>query len=93
MAHRAARTRVGRNVALAAQPVGRKTLVPFGVASVGKATAPPTLDALRTPPDVKRWLLWATLAGAAVVLAWMAFRLMRQMRAAPTSEDAPRPPV
>jgi hypothetical protein len=65
----------------------------FGVASVGKATAPPTLDALRTPPDVKRWLLWATLAGAAVVLAWMAFRLMRQMRAAPTSEDAPRPPV
>jgi hypothetical protein len=65
----------------------------FGVASVGKAMSPPALDALRTPLEVKRWVLWATLAAAALVLAWMAFRLLRQMRAAPPSEDAPHPPV
>lgn len=65
----------------------------FGVASVGKAVVPPALEALRAPLDVKRWLLWATLAAATVILAWMAFRLLRQMRAAPPSEDAPHPPV
>ena len=65
----------------------------FAAASVGKASLPPALDALRAPLDVKRWLLWATLGGAAVVLAWMAFRLLRQMRAPPPSGDAPGPPV
>ena len=45
----------------------------FGFASVGKAMSPPPLDALRTPLDVKRWVLWATLTAAALVLfgPWM----------------------
>lgn len=71
----------------AALPI--RTLVPgyesatahpaFGAATIGEPAAPPALAALRAPIDVKRWLLWATLALATLVLAWMAARLLRQM--------------
>jgi hypothetical protein len=60
----------------------------FGVAAPGEALAPPALQALRTPIDVKRWLLWATLALATLVLAWMAIRLLRQTSAAARSQSA-----
>jgi len=60
----------------------------FGVAAPGEALAPPALEALRTPIDAKRWLLWAMLALATFVLAWMAMRLLRQTSTAPPSQAA-----
>jgi len=49
-------------------------------------------DRLREPPDVKRWMLWASLALGALVLGWMAWRLSREMGAAPEAGDAKLPP-
>ena len=40
------------------------------------------------PPDVKRWMLWASLALGAVVLGWMAWRLSRELAATPERGDA-----
>ena len=49
-------------------------------------------DRLREPPDVKRWMLWASLVLGALVLGWMAWRLSREMGAAPAARDAEAPP-
>lgn len=54
----------------------------FGVATPGAKAAAAADDALRTPVDVKRWLLWGTLGFATLALAWMAIRLLRQMGSA-----------
>jgi hypothetical protein len=45
---------------------------------------------LTKPIDAKRWLLWSTLALGVIVLAWMAWRLSRQM-SAPAAGDTPEP--
>jgi hypothetical protein len=71
----------------------RTTPATFGVASVGAAPAAPAFDALREPPDVKRWLLWTALAVATMVLGWMAFGLLREMRAPPSGDRDAEPPV
>ena len=66
----------------------RTTPATFGVATTGAPIAPPALAALRVPIDFKRWLLWGSLALAALVLGWMALRLSRQM-----GETASKPHV
>jgi hypothetical protein len=71
----------------------RTTPATFSIASVGAAPTAPALDALREPPDFKRWLLWAALALATVVLAWMALALLRQMRTPASGDAETRPPV
>ena len=38
------------------------------------------MAALKQPIDAKRWLLWSALGLAAIVLAWMAYALSKQMR-------------
>jgi hypothetical protein len=48
-------------------------------------------DRLREPPDVKRWMLWASLALGAIVLGWMAWRLSRELSVAPERGDADPP--
>jgi len=63
-----------------------------GVASIGPAMELGGPDRLRTPPDVKRWILWASLVLGALVLGWMAWRLSREMGAAPAPRDAETPP-
>jgi hypothetical protein len=57
-------------------------------ASVGNARAGTSIalggpERLREPADVKRWMLWASLALGAVVLGWMAWRLSRELGDAP----------
>jgi threonine/homoserine/homoserine lactone efflux protein len=47
---------------------------------------------LRTPPDVKRWMLWASLILGALVLGWMAWRLARELGTAPAPRDRDTPP-
>jgi hypothetical protein len=66
--------------------------------SVGTATAsmPPSAAnaaALREPLDVKRWVLWASLVLASLLLGYMALRLSRQLRDAdaPDSSAEPQP--
>jgi hypothetical protein len=50
-------------------------------------------DALATPIDTKRWLLWGSLVLAAAVLGWMAWTLSKQMRpAAPADAARDAPP-
>jgi len=49
-------------------------------------------DRLREPPDVKRWMLWASLALGALVLGWMAWRLSREMGPTPERNRADPPP-
>ncbi len=63
-----------------------------GTASVGPAMELGGTDRLRAPPDVKRWILWASLVLGALVLGWMAWRLSREMGAAPAPRDADAPP-
>jgi hypothetical protein len=66
-----------------------------GVARVGQTIALGGPARLREPPDVKRWMLWASLALGAVVLGWMAWRLSREMGPAPdghATRDAAPPP-
>ena len=65
--------------------------------NVGLALAGQTLvlggpDRLREPTDVKRWMLWASLALGAVVLGWMAWRLSREMGPTPEGNKADPPP-
>jgi len=59
-----------------------------GVAQVGPTITLGGPDRLREPPDVKRWILWATLALGAILLGWMAWRLSREMGPAPEPGDA-----
>jgi hypothetical protein len=52
----------------------------FATATPGTPTVPPAMAALKQPIDAKRWLLWSALGLAAIVLAWMAYALSKQMR-------------
>ena len=52
----------------------RVTPATFAVATAGAATIPPAMAALQQPIDLKRWLLWAALGLATLVLGWMAYR-------------------
>jgi len=64
----------------------------FALARAGAPNATPSSDALATPIDTKRWLLWGSLVLAAAVLGWMAWTLSKQMRAAAppdAARDAP----
>ena len=63
----------------------RTTPATFGVATPGEARSPPAMAALEKPLDVKRWLLWCALGLATLVLGFMAYALMRQMKVAPPS--------
>ena len=58
-----------------------------GVANAGVVTRLGGPDRLRAPPDVKRWMLWTALALGALVLGWMAWRLSREMGAAPSPKS------
>jgi uncharacterized protein DUF3999 len=58
----------------------RVTPATFALATAGAAKTPPAMAALRQPVDLKRWLLWAALGLATLVLGWMAYALSRQMR-------------
>src|SRR2546423_1248675 len=65
----------------------------FALARAGAPNATPSTDALATPIDTKRWLLWGSLVLAAGVLGWMAWALSKQMRPAAPADavrDAPR---
>jgi len=64
----------------------------IGTASAGLSVELGGKDRLREPPDVKRWMLWASLALGAVLLGWMAWRLSREMGAAPQSGRNGAPP-
>ncbi len=68
----------------------RVTPATFAVATAGAATTPPAMAALKQPIDLKRWLLWAALGLATLVLGWMAYALGRQMRgpASPATDAA-----
>jgi hypothetical protein len=57
----------------------------FPMAGTGAVDAAQSSRALERPIDAKRWLLWASLALAALVLGWMAYSLSRQMRSASSS--------
>ena len=57
----------------------------FPMAGTGAVNAAQSSRALERPIDAKRWLLWASLALAALVLGWMAYSLSRQMRDASSS--------
>jgi hypothetical protein len=63
--------------------------LPASVASAaGVGDAAMTLggvDRLRKPVDVNRWMLWGALLLGVVVLGWMAWRLSREMSAAPAA--------
>jgi hypothetical protein len=62
----------------------------FPSARSGALSVEPSGTALEVPIDAKRWLLWASLGLAAVVLGWMAFSLSRQLRDTKTSRtDVP----
>jgi hypothetical protein len=65
----------------------------FALARAGAPNATPSSDALATPIDTKRWLLWGSLVLAAAVLGWMAWTLSKQMRtAAPADAARDAPP-
>jgi len=57
----------------------------FPMARTGGVDAAQSSRALEQPIDAKRWLLWGSLALAALVLGWMAYSLSRQMRNASSS--------
>lgn len=63
-----------------------------GAALVGQAITLGGPNRLREPPDVKRWMLWTSLAIGAVVLGWMAWRLSREMGPTPDRGEADSPP-
>ena len=69
----------------------KRDAVSFPPAQVGAVSATSSDTALRQPIDTKRWLLWASLVLAALVLGWMALSLSRQMRSPPSarSNDPP----
>ena len=48
-------------------------------------------DRLREPPDVKRWMLWASLALGALLLGWMAWRLSRELGASGAGKEQSPP--
>lgn len=59
---------------------GRPLPVNVGIASVSTAPSAANRAAMREPLDTKRWLLWGSLVGASLLLAYMALRLSQQMR-------------
>lgn len=64
-----------------------------GVARQGAPVPLGGMQRMREPIDTKGWLLWASLALAAVVLGWMAWRLSREMSAQRAAEtDPPQKP-
>jgi len=48
-------------------------------------------DRLRKPVDVNRWMLWMALVLGVAVLGWMAWRLSREMSAAPAAQNGAPP--
>jgi len=72
---------------------GNDGAVPAGMgdARVGTLAELGGPDRLHEPPDVKRWILWASLALGAGVLGWMAWRLSRELSATPDRDDAEPP--
>ncbi len=65
----------------------------LGVARPGAPVPLGGMQRMREPIDAKRWLLWASLALAAAVLGWMAWRLSREMGSAPAADaDSPKAP-
>lgn len=62
------------------------------IAVAGAPTSMGGPDQLKKPPDVKRWVLWAALVLGVVVLGWMAWRLSREMAAAPSKQPASSEP-
>ncbi len=62
-----------------------------GIARQGAPVPLGGMQRMREPIDTRRWLLWASLALAAMVLGWMAWRLSREMGAAPAAETDPPP--
>ena len=66
-----------------------------GAAAVGEALKAGDAAALREPVDVKRYVLWATLVIAALVLGAMGWRLAKQMGSGSAANglgEGPTPP-
>lgn len=61
---------------------GKPLPASVGVAQVSTAPTAANRSALREPLDLKQWLLWGSLIGASLLLAYMALRLAQQMRGA-----------
>ena len=61
-------------------------------AGVGEPMSIGGPDQLRKPADMKRWALWAALLLGVVVLAWMAWRLSREMTFRPADDPKPAEP-
>jgi len=59
----------------------------FVVGQVGERVALGGPDRLQKPPEIKRWALWGALALGALVLGWMAWRLSKDMSAAPKADE------
>ncbi len=66
----------------------RRTPATMAIAKPGAARTPPALAALRQPVDVRRWALWVALVVATLVLGFMAYALVKQMRGAPPAGAA-----
>jgi Protein of unknown function (DUF3999) len=65
----------------------------IGVARQGAPVPLGGMQRMREPIDTKRWLLWASLVLAAMVLGWMAWRLSREMASGPAADsDPPKAP-
>src|SRR6266536_4219758 len=63
----------------------------IGVAHQGTPVPLGGMQRMREPIDTKRWLLWVSLVLAAMVLGWMAWRLLREMGSAPAADaDSPK---
>ena len=74
-----------------------EVLASFGVARVDPTQTVHDAARLRPLPDAKRWFLWSILLAGVALLAWMAWRLSRELRApsAPAkdaSQDTPSRP-
>lgn len=61
-------------------------------AALGEPLALAGTKRLREPIDYRRWLLWASLIVGVAVLAWMAYRLSRQIARNPGAGGASGPP-
>jgi hypothetical protein len=64
--------------------VGEPIAFPIGSARTGRVQTLAGESATREAIDWKRWTLWASLLLGVALLAWMAWRLARQLAAAPT---------
>ncbi len=54
----------------------------LGQGQADQLTAPGSMQAPDDAIDVKKWILWSCLCAGVLLLAWMAWRLMKQMDAA-----------